>query len=146
MWRELTEDDVLGVLNATETSIYQSVLAGAGQDVLADIMTRVVQHARSYIADNPVNRLGEGNTLPERAIRPALHLIRVDLLTRLDMEVSDDRRKASSEAIRFFERISDGKGAIEQPDGATEPSGPVQTIDIVRSHEQRTNRDTLAGL
>jgi hypothetical protein len=146
MWREITEDDVLGALNSTETTIYQSVLAGAGQDVLADIITRVVQQARNYIADNPVNRLGEGNTLPERAIRPALHLIRKDLLTRLDIEVSEDRRKDATEAIRFFERISDGKGVVELPDGATEPSGPVQTIDVVRSHEQHTNRDTLAGL
>jgi len=104
MWRELTEADVLGVLNATETSVYQTAVAGDGQDVLADIIGQVVNHCRGYIADNPANKLAAGITLPERAIRPALHLIRKDLLTRLDLEVSEDRRKDASEALRFFER------------------------------------------
>jgi hypothetical protein len=146
MWRELTESDVLGVLNATETSVYQTAVAGETQDVLADIIGQVVQHCRGYIADNPANQLAAGVTLPERAIRPALHLIRKDLLTRLDLEVSEDRRKDASEALRFFERVADGKVQVELPDGATDDSGPVQTIETLSTNERQATRDKLSGL
>lgn len=146
MWRELTEADVLGVLNATETSVYQTAVAGETQDVLADIIGQVVNHCRGYIADNPANKLAEGITLPDRVIRPALHLIRKDLLTRLDLEVSEDRRKDAAEAIRFFERVADGKVQVEQPTGATDDSGPQQTIEVVSNHERQATRENLSGL
>ena len=145
-WREITEDDVFAVLNATETSVYQSVLPAAGQDVLVDIVERVVQHARGYIADNPVNQLAAGNTLPDRCVRPALHLIRKDLLTRLDLEVSEDRRRDATEAIRFFERVADGKIKVEMPDGATEEAGSTQSIETLSTHERQATRDKLSGL
>lgn len=146
MWRELTEADVLGVLNATETSAYQTAVAGETQDVLADIIGQVVNHCRGYIADNPANKLAEGITLPDRVSRPALHLIRKDLLTRLDLEVSEDRRKDAAEAIRFFERVADGKVQVEQPTGATDDSGPQQTIEVVSNHERQATRENLSGL
>ena len=146
MWRELTEADVLGVLNATETSVYQTAVAGETQDVLADIIGQVVNHCRGYIADNPANKLAEGVTLPGRVIRPALHLIRKDVLTRLDLEVSEDRRKDAAEAIRFFERVADGKVQVELPTGATDDRGPQQTIDVVSNHERQATRQNLSGL
>ena len=146
MWRELTETDVLGVLNATESASYQSAAAGDGQDVLADIIGQVVNHCRSYIADNPANKLAEGVTLPERVIRPALHLIRRDLLTRLDLEVSQDRRKDASEALRFFERVADGKVQVELPTGATDDSGPQQVIETLSNNERQATRQNLSGL
>jgi len=146
MWRELSEADVLGVLNASETAAYQAAAIGEGQDVLADIVGQVVNHCRGYIADHPANRLAEGLTLPERAIRPALHLIRKDMLTRLDMDVSEDRRKDASEALRFFERVADGKVGVEQPTGATDDSGPVQTIAVLSNHERQATRQNLSGL
>lgn len=146
MWRELTEADVLGVLNAAETAAYKTAVIGAGQDVMADLITQVTNHCRGYIGDNPANKLAEGITLPERVHRPALHLLRVDLLTRLDIEVSEDRRKANSEAVRFFERVADGKVQIEQPDGVTDDSGAQPTIDTVQSRERQFTRETQSGL
>lgn len=146
MWRELTEADVFGVLSEPEAAAYQSAATGTGQDVLADILGQVVNHCRGYIADNTQNALAEGLTLPERCLRPALHLIRKDLLTRLDLEVSEDRRKDAAEALRFFERVADGKVSIEQPTGATDNSGPVQTITLLSDNERQSTRQTLSGL
>jgi hypothetical protein len=146
MWRELTEDDVLGVLSAPEAAGYQAAAAGSGQDVLTDVMIQVVNHCRGYIADNPSNKLAEGVTLPERVIRPALHLIRKDLLTRIDMEVSEDRRKDAAEALRFFERVADGKVQVEQPTGTTDDSGPVQTMETISTNERQATREKLSGL
>lgn len=146
MWRELTEADVLGVLNALETAAYQTAAAGDGQDVLADIIGQVVNHCRGYIADNRENKLAAGLTLPERCLRPALHLVRKDLLTRINLEVSEDRRKDASEALRFFERVAEGKVTIEQPDGATDNSSPAPSITVLSNNERQSTRDNLAGL
>lgn len=146
MWREITESDVLGVLNALEAAAYQSAAAGAGQDVLSDVIGQVVNHCRGYIADNRENKLAEGLTLPERCLRPALHLIRKDLLTRLDLDLSEDRRKDASEAIRFFERVGEGKISVEQPTGATDDSGSVQQIETISTNERQATREKLSGL
>lgn len=72
--------------------------------------------------------------------------MRKDLLTRLDLEVSEDRRKDASEALRFFERVADGKVAIEQPTGAIDTSGPVQAIALLSNHERQATRQNLRRL
>ena len=145
-WITVTEADVLGVLNSYETAAYQSAAAGAGQDVLADVIAQVVNHCRGYIADNLQNHLAEGVTLPERALRPALHLIRKDLLTRLDLEVSKDRADDAREALRFFERVADGKVQMEQPIGTIDTSGAAQMIDVISNHQRQATRKNLSGL
>lgn len=146
MWRELTEDDILGVLNASEQRIYLAAVKGTEQDVFVDISTAVINHARGYIADNPANSLADGLTLPERVIRPALHLIRKDLLTRLNQEVSEDRRKDASEALRFFERVADGRVQIEQPTGDTDDSGSSSSTETLASRDRISTRAKLSGL
>lgn len=146
MWRELTEADVLGVLSEPETTAYQAVAAGAGQDPLADAIAAVVHQCRGHIADNPGNSLAEGPTLPERAILPALHIIRVELLTRLDIEVSRDRAEAKRDAIRFFERVAEGKVAVEAPAGATEESGGGASCETLSSRGRIAGRANLSGL
>jgi hypothetical protein len=146
MWRELTETDVLGVLNEPENSAYQSAATGDGQDVMLDVITTVTNQCRGYIGDNAANKLAEGLTLPERCHLSALHLIRIELLTRLDLEVSDARAKAGANALRFFERVSDGKVQIEQPEGATDDSGINQEIEGSAPKERLFTRETQRGL
>lgn len=146
MWRELTEADVVGVLNAAEHAGYQRAAIAAGQNPMADAIRGVTNQCRGYIADNSENRLAEGLTLPERVHLSALHLVRVELLTRLDIEVSKDRDSAGKAAIRFFERVSEGKVKIEQPTGATDDSGAVQTIKVLSNHERQATRNKLSGL
>jgi len=146
MWREITEDDVLSVLNATEKQAYLTLVKGPEQNVFTDLSTSVVNFCRGYIADNPENALAEGVTLPDRVIRPAMHLLRKDLLTRLGREVDEDRRKDAAEAIRFFERVADGKVSVEQPTGATDESGSSQKIKVLSNHERQATRDKLSGL
>jgi hypothetical protein len=113
---------------------------------MQDSIVLVTNHCRGYIADNQENRLAEGVTLPERVHLSALHLIRVELLTRLDIEVSKDRAKAGSDATRFFERVADGKVKIEQPTGATDESGSNQKIKVLSNHERQATREKLSGL
>lgn len=146
-WRTLTSADVLGVLNSAESSAYQAAVIGVGQDPLQDAITAVVNQCRGYIADNPTNSLAEGVTLPERTHLSALHIIRVEMLTRLDLEVSKDRADARKDAIRFFERVSDGKVAIEQPSGLPlDNQTPPPSIETISTNERQATRANLAGL
>jgi hypothetical protein len=146
MWRELTEEDVQGVLSEPEATAYQDAAAASGQDVLTDALTTVVNQCRGYIGDNPANTLAAGLTLPERVHLSALHIIRVELLTRLDLEVSEDRRAAKRDAIRFFERVSDGKVAIESPTGETDDSGSSPRTETLASRDRIATRQSLSGL
>jgi hypothetical protein len=146
MWRALTEADLQGVLTEPETTAYQAAAAASGQDVLSDAITVVVNQCRGYIADHPGNALAEGLTLPERVHLSALHMIRVEMLTRLDIEVSKDRQEAKREAIRFFERVADGKVAIEAPTGVTEDSGGTPSCETLSSRERISTREKMSGL
>lgn len=123
MWRELTEADVLGAMNAPETAAYRAAATGDGQDVLADITVQVVQECRAHIADCQHNTLAAGSTLPIRVIYHAVALIRFRMLTRLDIEVSDDRRREQRDAVEFFRRVSECKVAIEPGDGSASEDG-----------------------
>jgi hypothetical protein len=81
--------------------------------------------ARGYIAAYPQNTLEEGATLPERCILPACHIIRVELLTRLDLDVSQPRADAKRDATQFFRDVAAGKVAVEDPAGdGTESAAP----------------------
>jgi hypothetical protein len=117
MWRELTEDDVLGALNAPETSAYKTAAISLGQDPLAQIISQVTSESRGHIADCSTNTLAPGSTLPERVHYHALAMVRFRLMTRLDIEVSEDRRKEQRDAIAFFYRVAECKVAIEPGDG-----------------------------
>ena len=145
-WRELTEADVQGVLSEPEATAYQVAAIAVGQDTLYDTITSVVNQCRGYIADHPQNSLAAGLTLPDRVILSALHIIRVELLTRLDMEVSKDRESAKRDAIRFFERVSEGKVAIESPTGATEESGSTPSCETLGDRERISTRTKMSGL
>ena len=90
--------------------------------------------------------LAAGLTLPERCHLSALHLIRAELLTRLDLEVSEARAKAAANALRFFERVSDGKVQIEQPEGETDDSGVNQEIEASTPKKRLFTRNTQKGL
>jgi len=146
MWRVLTEADVQGVLSEPENSAYQTAAIALGQDPLDDAITAVVNQCRGYIADNPANTLAAGLTLPERVILPALHIIRVELLTRIDIEVSKDRADSKRDAIRFFERVSEGRVAIESPTGTTEDSGGTPSMETLASRTRIATREKLGGL
>lgn len=145
-WRELTEADVIGVMSAAEKSAYQVAVIGVGQNPMNDAIRVVANQCRGYIADNQANSLAAGLTLPERVHMSALHLIRVEMLTRLDLEVSKDRESAKRDAIRFFERVSEGMVAIEQPEGALDTGSPASTIETISTNDRQATRAKLAGL
>lgn len=149
MWRELTEDDVLNALNAAELAVYRKVQAnvdGSDGDVLPEIIIKAVQEARGHIGDCASNRLAAGNTVPDRVVHHVVSVICYRLSTRLGIKVKEDRKEEYKDARRFLERVSECKVAIEWPEGETEESGNVSTVDVVSSSARVSTRDSLKGL
>ena len=146
-WREITEEDLLSALTEPESSAYTMAAIGRGQDTFDDAMRMTVHKVRGYIADNQANVLAAGLTLPDRVIADALALMRWNVLTRLPVAISDERTTAYKDAIRFFERVADGKVRIERPEGvevSKEDAG--ETVEVVHSVRQRASRRDLRGL
>lgn len=125
-WKTITEDDVLGAMNAAESTAYQIAVIGVGQDVLAQISAQVIQECRGHIADCHQNTLAPGDTIPDRVLYHALAMIRYRMMTRLDLEVSEDRRREQKDAVEFFRRVSECKVSIEPGDGSGTADGTDQ--------------------
>jgi phage gp36-like protein len=145
-WIEITADLARSAMNASELAAYQVAAIGEDQDPLADITKTAVDEARAHIADCAQNQLAAGQTVPERVVHHLLAIIRYRMVTRLDMEVSEDRRAEYRSALRFFERVSECKVAIEAPEGVTEPSGGSSQVETLSSRERIATRTKLSGL
>lgn len=144
-WRAITESDIRGVLSAAEFSAYQAASLADGQDPAADAIAAVTGMARGYIAANSRNTLEDGATLPERCILPACHIIRVELLARLDMEVSQARADAKRSAEAFLRDVAAGKVAVEDPAGdGTESAAPPKPQISARTRV--FSRDAQEGI
>ncbi len=133
-------------MSSPELDAYNAAAIGIGQDPLADITETAVQEARAHIADCATNSLGAGSTVPDRVVHHILAIIRYRMLTRLDMEVSEDRRTEYRAAMRFFERVAECKVGIEAPQGATEATGASAQTETLVSRPRIAGRDQLKGL
>lgn len=148
MWRELTEDDIYGgAMMGPELDALRAAAHRAGDDdALPDTMEKAVDWARGFIGDCSKNRLAPGLTVPERVIHSLAAIVRVRVLTRLDITVSDGRMTEYKSAEKFFIRVSECKVSIEQPEGAIADDGNNETIEVISSSEREATRDKLRGL
>ena len=145
-WVEITEAMAKGAMSSPELDAINLAAIAGGQDPLADITATAVQEARAHIADCAANSLAVGATVPERCVHHILAIIRYRMLTRIDMEVSEDRRAEYKAAMRFFERVAECKVSIESPDGETEESGSTTSVQTIDSRTRIATRNKLSGL
>lgn len=145
-WVTITAAMVRGAMSAPELSAINVAAIAGGQDPLDDITGTAVQEARAHIADCASNALAAGETVPERCVHHILAIIRFRMLTRIDMEVSEDRRTEYKTALRFFERVAECKVAIEAPEGATEASGSQPSVETISTRARVATRSSLSGL
>lgn len=146
-WRTITEDDVLTSLTGPETAAFKTAALKSGQsDPLAAIILTAVNETRGHIADCQTNRLATGATVPDRVVHHVLAIVRFRFMTRLGINVNEERTQEYKDARRFLERVSECKVQIEQPDGETEDDGSNETIEVVSNSPRLHTRDNLKGL
>ena len=102
---------------------------------------------RAYIATNgKVRRIGPSGTLPESLVSPAMDYAAYDVLKRINVPVSEDRRRARERAENLFERVATGKFTPESDgaDDAEATDGPA--IEVVSTVRERVSAAKLEGL
>jgi len=148
-WRAITEDDLLLSISGAELEALRAAVLASGQDdPVANSIIRTVDEVRGYIAACDRNELGEGDTMPEKLIRPAVDVIILDIMGRAGGTMIDEsgyRRDRAKDARRLFERVADCKYAIEAPAvvDSEKIGGPTPSFTGRAKHFSRTDQDGI---
>jgi len=128
-WIYIDEDAVLTRLAGTELDAYRTKALAAGQaDPLPEIIDGAVQEARSRIAACAKNELGDAGTIPDGLLHHLLAIIRYRLLTRIPINIREERRTEYQDALAFFREVADCQVAIEHPDSGEASQSPRPLI------------------
>ncbi len=68
---------------------------------------------------------------------PAMDYAAFDLLKRFDIPINEDRRKARTDATELFNRVAEGKMAIEPEDDPEGASAPAAAPAAAAPHPER---------
>jgi hypothetical protein len=137
-WRSITENDLTKKISALELDAFRDAALDDGDDPIAAQIESTTDMVRGYIVTSGVD-LGPAGTLPERLIGPACDVIILDIMSRAGGIVIDDdsvRRTNAASARKLFERVADGKYAIDDPVTGTESTD----ADLPIYHATRTRR------
>lgn len=136
MWRKPTEDDIVATLSRDE--LYAFKTGEFECDPVDMLCKRAAAYVRAFLTTNG-NIICSPNEyeIPEATISPAMDYLAVDILKRLSIPISEDRKEARKEAIAFFDKIATGKLSVEswgKGDGQ-QTGGPA--IEIVTTSRHR---------
>jgi phage gp36-like protein len=115
-WITLTDADLETRFAGAELAALRQKALSSGQgDPVPVVLAEVVDLVRGYVAGHQVNQLGVGATVPAKLKTAALSIVRYELLNRLGMRVSEDRKQAYLDAIRLLEQVARGQFAVDEP-------------------------------
>ena len=146
-WRIVDEADLAASLSQREIDGFRQDGSVDGSDPVARLLARTVALVRAHVATNgKVRRMGPSGTLPESLISPAMDYAAYDVLKRINVPVSEDRRRARERAEDLFERVATGKFTPESDgaDDASSTDGPA--IEVVGTVRERVSAAKLEGL
>ena len=144
-WVAITETMLTEALSSLELEAYRSSGLATGQaDPVANTILRAVEEVRGYVAAGG-NTLGADGTVPERLLDAALSIIRYRVLTRLPLDVSQDRRTARDDAYQLLRDVAARRFLIEQPVTAdTEESAkPLPKISVRDTFLDRAKQEGI---
>ena len=134
---------------AEVTALQEAALADGQNDPVPEVIQMVVDEVRGYVAAAGLP-LGEGATIPSKLLLATINRIRFEAATRFPGGVllDEDRRAANNAAVRVFERVADGKFAIEEPttESEEELANPAGAISIVQKPSRTVKKTDFAGL
>lgn len=120
-WITISENAVRSRLAAAELAALRTMAMADGQaDPLPEIIQRVADEVRGYVAANTINRLGSAGTIPPQLESAALALVRYRLATRLPVStlLTEERKEEQRDALTLLRDVAAGRFAVEQPDDA----------------------------
>jgi hypothetical protein len=148
-WIPLTSANVLAALTGPEVTALQTAALGSGQpDPLADMISKVIQEVRGYVAGNQMNRLGASGTIPEELEADAIAIIRYRALNRLpDVGLLTEARRAEyRDAIAHLKDIARGLMRIELPATPTTQIIAGPAVQLASKQKRELTRRKMRGL
>jgi len=145
-WRTADEADLAATLSQAEIDAFRASGAADGTDPVARLLARTAAFVRGFAARNGNVAEGPPGTLPESLISPAMDYAAADVLKRVGVPLSEDRRKAREDALKLFRDVAAGAYTPES-DGAEESAptgGPA--IEVVAEVRPRVTAAKLEGL
>lgn len=144
-WIELSEDELLAVMNSSRLEGIRAAALAAGQeDPVQPVFDMVTQFVRAKIDAFPTNVLGEGETLPESLLLPALDICIYYIAKRVD-QLTEEDREAWKEANALLDEVADGDVKIELP-ATADPTQSTTGSALVKKTTPTMSRETLDGL
>ena len=144
-WRAPTEIDLTGSLSDAELQAYRDAATGENEgDPIAAQLTTVVDLVRGYCRAGSVV-MGPAGTLPPTLIRPAMDFLAVDVVKRLPIDLSEDRRRARDSALSIFRDVAAGKMRVEDY-GASATASSGDGVELASSRPNLTSRHQMDGL
>lgn len=122
-WRKPTEEDLISMLSQEEADAFRQ-----SSDMADDPLARQIENTVEFVRGNvraAGARLGPAGTVPGALIVPTLCYLRYNYLTRLGVPVGDDRRRTYEDALATFEKVANGKIAVEPPDEEESTASPL---------------------
>jgi len=146
-WQTIAAEDLQEKMTGAEVGALQTAALASGQsDPIPNIITRVIDEVRGYIAAGGY-ALEDGSFIPSKLVDATLTIVGWRAALRLNVKVllSDARRAEYEQALRLLARVGDGKFAIEEPTieddeslGAPSPSFNDKTLT-----RQPSNQDGI---
>ena len=112
-WRTIDETDLAASVSQSEIDAYRQEGPLDGSDPVARLLESTVDAVRGYIGCNGSVRMGPPATLPRGLVIPAMDYAMAKVLCRINVPLTEDRRKALERAEALFEKISKGEIAPE---------------------------------
>jgi len=144
MWRKPTEADIVATLDRDEIQAFKN--GEFETDPVETLLARVASYVRGYLTTNGNIRLSPvEHEIPEATISPAMDYLAVDILKRLSIPVSEDRREARKEAISYFDKIATGKITVESYDAGDDKQTGGPAVEVVTSSRIRCDSTSMEG-
>ena len=107
MWRAATEDDLKKSISDTEVEAYRAAAVEGSTDPVADLILRTVRLVRGYMRANRRIRLSADEALiPDTLIAPAMDYAAFDVVSRVPVDNTEDRRIRRQQAIAVFQAVA----------------------------------------
>lgn len=155
-WVTLTDDDLMSSMTARERDLFgTSVTSDAGgtpdgpADRVVPLLADVVAEVRMQVASYQGNTLdADTGKIPEGCRANALALGRWRLLATMpNYEPSKAREMEYQAAMRFFEKVAEGKiKPLPSEDAEANPNPPANSAEVVSSTLRRGGRTNMEGL
>lgn len=125
-WTKPTRDDLTATLSQRETDAF-SRSSGFSDDVVDGILSRTSDLVRGFVRAGGAKVPAQPGTIPPSLLAPAMDYAAFDLLKRFNLPVSEDRRKARTDALAIFEKVAERKIAVEPDDDEEVAAATVAT-------------------